>query len=530
MQGDAHVLASLLPRANRPRCNGGLLQAPRSRPNACFWTWAPIACGSNSPNLLLLFMPRCFPVAFHRLAVFLAVALCAPAIATASPYDVREFGAMGDGKTVNTSAIQAAIDAAHAAGGGTVLVAAGRYVTGTIRLRSHVVLRVDAGATLLGSTRIEDYPGNLGGFVDAVDQAYGSPLIYAGDAEHVGIVGHGRIDGRGFREHFPPNQTGRPRPALIRFQRTRHAVIEDVYLTNSAAWVTHLVHCEDVRIDGVTIRSYANDNNDAIDIDGSQRVLITNANLDTYDDTIVLKNLSGALCRDINISNSIVSGSKSAFKIGTESVGDFENITLSNLTIYGTRGLNLYSVDGARIRNVSISNVTLRDPYAVILLRLGGRMRTYAHAGTGDGPETPGQLEHVRITNVQATGVTGTHEFISGIPGHPIEGITLDNVTIEYAEQDGAPAAVRASEVPENVGAYPIQGMFGPLPSYSFFVRHARDVRLRNVTLIPPSSDPRPALSAWGVEGLTLESVSDGAREVGPSDVLRDEADPTRDD
>jgi hypothetical protein len=218
----------------------------------------------------------------------------------------------------------------------------------------------------------------------------------------------------------------------------------------------------------------------------------------------VLKALSTRACRDITISDCIISGLKSAIKTGTESVGSFENITITNCTFYGTRGISLLAVDGGSVNNVTISNISMRGTYAVIVMRLGSRMRKYS-VPDSLAPVNPGSFRNIMISNVQAYEVSESNDFISGIPGHYIENVSLSNIRIEYA--GGGKKKDFEREIPELIDEYPKARMFETLPSYGFFIRHARNISIEDLFISYKDKEERPALYCSDVSGLNISSL-----------------------
>lgn len=270
-------------------------------------------------------------------------------------------------------------------------------------------------------------------------------------------------------------------------------------MRNPACWTFHLLNCEDVVVRDIRLNSNANRNNDGIDVDGGKRILITGCNINSEDDAIVLKSFKRETISDIVISDCILTSTCSALKIGTETVGNFENIAISNCTIYGSRGINLFSVDGSNINNVTVSNISMRNSKSAIQIRLGARMRPYTMA-KDELPVHAGKLRNVLISNIQAvigedvpsTGMDNSQNFISGIPGFKIENVTLSNINITLFGNGEAKQARR--EIPEEITAYPKSGMFGDLPAYGFYVRHVDGIKMNNVKLEALNPDYRPAL------------------------------------
>jgi hypothetical protein len=427
-------------------------------------------------------------------------------------FNVLNYGAKGDGKTLDTKAIQSAIDEAAKFGGGTVCLPSGKYLSGSIVLKDFVFLRLEVGSVLLGSTNIKDYPADLGSIEMVAGVFFTGPLVYAENVQHIGIEGKGTIDGRGSRKNFEPVPPTNLRPGLVRFRNCRFVTVEGVSLVNSARWTLHLRDCEDVSVRNVYLNSKVNTNNDGIDVDGCRRVKITGCQLNAEDDAIVLKSYKPGFVQDIVIADCILSSTCSALKIGTETVGTFENISISNCTIFGSRGIDLYTVDGADINNVTISNISMRDCKSVIQLRLGGRLSPYT-IPENQRPKQAGRLRNIIISNVQAINVEESQDFISGIPGHNIENIVLSDIHISYKGGGTREQALRI--IPEEIKKYPKIGMFGDLPSYGFFIRHVDGISLRNIHLNVEGKELRPAIvcddvSKLELSGSRFSGVQDG--------------------
>lgn len=396
--------------------------------------------------------------------------------------------------------LQRSIDQVAAGGGGTVVVPPGRHETGTVILRGGVHLRLEPGAVLAGSRSLTDYPLLPGPFRGYADNYTERSLIYAADADDAGIEGPGVIDGQG--QAFPGPY--KVRPYLMRFVNCRRVTVRDVTLRDAAMWVQHYLNCEDVLLDGVRVRSHVNANNDGIDIDCSRRVRIANCDISSGDDALVLKSTAYTPCRDVVVSNCVLQSRCNAFKLGTESNGGFENITFTGSTIYDTRlaGVALESVDGGTLERVVVSGITMNGVGAPIFLRLGDRGRP----PQADGARPPvGRLRHVLISGVYAAGCGPTGCAIAGLPGAMIEDVTLENLRLEFAGGGSREQAERTPE--ESPDKYPEFQMFGPLPAYGFFVRHARDVQFRNVRVWTRTPDARPALKAVNAPGLLGQNL-----------------------
>ena len=209
---------------------------------------------------------------------------------------IEQFGAVGDGKTLDTVAIQKAVDTVSGKGGGIIVFPAGRYLCGGIELRSNITMHLGHGAVILGSGKIEDYPERA----LSLHGSEGVKAVFsAGDAENISIMGRGMIDGQG--HHYPATMKDRPR--LLVFDRCRRVRVTDVELRDSGNWVQIYSRCEDVFLEGITVHSYATKNNDALDITDSCDVCVANCNFDSDDDGITLKSFFPEGCRNISIAN-----------------------------------------------------------------------------------------------------------------------------------------------------------------------------------------------------------------------------------
>ncbi len=405
--------------------------------------------------------------------------LCAGTIA-ATNYNVLQQGAVGDGKTLNTKSLQSAIDALHAKGGGQLYFPAGRYLTGSLQLKSNVTLYLEKEAVLLGSTSPYDYPGfstekELKVNNDHFDQA----LIYAEGAENIGITGEGCIDGQG---------------------RELALTIDSLHVENRAYW-----------------------NNDGINISDCKEVRISNCFINSADDGICLKSHNRGAWNDrVSISNCHIISSASAIKFGTESLGGFKNVTIDNIRVKDTfrSAIAIESVDGAEIENVQVSNVHAVNTGNAIFIRLGHRSG-----------EQPGYLRNVTIKDVyvevpfgrpdinydlRGPAVTFFHNpfpsSISGIPGHDIENVKLENIEIVCpgrATRGMAYMSVsRLKDVPENEKGYPEFTMFEELPSWGFYVRHVKGIQMHNIKLRLQEDDFRPAFVFDRVSDVRLSGIS----------------------
>lgn len=405
-------------------------------------------------------------------------------------------GAVGDGSTLNTVALQRAIDTCSAQGGGTLLFTAGRYLTGTLQLKSNVTLRFDQQATLLGSTNASDYL-NVDPFMAGDGIPQGFALIVAVDAHHVGIEGPGTIDGQGAAVKAAQSRYD-VRPFLVRWIRCEDVTVKDVHLRNSGSWGMHFFQTRRATIAGVTIRNRGLFNNDGIDIDSCESVHLQGCDIDSGDDALCLKATSAVPCRDIIASDCQLRTSCNGIKLGTESLGDFNNIEISRCRLreIGMAGIALYSVDGSHLHGVKVSDITMEGVTVPVSIRLGARLKTFR---AGDVAKPPGRLYDIAIKDVRATGVGNIGMLINGIPGHPAENLSFENIA--FTLPGGGSSGDADIKLPEKEAAYPEMSMFGSkLPAFGLYLRHVRGVSFKNVRTTLATPDARPEKMLVDVE------------------------------
>jgi len=423
-----------------------------------------------------------------------------PAIAAEGMYDVRDYGAKPDGKTLCTVSIQKAIDACSQAGGGTVYLPDGTYLSGTIYFKKGVTLKLAPGCTLLGSKNLKDYPPTVQAFRSYTDNYTDKSLIYGENVDNIAITGLGTIDGQGASFEGPY----KVRPYMIRFIQCNNVTVKDVTIKDSPMWVQHFLACNDVRITGITVRSLVNHNNDGIDIDSCSRVVISDCNIESGDDAIVLKSTSAQVCKDIAISNCVLSTRCNALKMGTESNGGFQNVAITNCVIYNTRlaGIALEIVDGGTMDRIVVSNITMNKIGAPIYLRLGNRARPFKKD-----METPGigAMRNITISNIEATGANPTGCAISGIPEAKIENVTMSNIRLSF--EGGGTKADAEREISEKPADYPEYSMFGRLSAYGLYCRHVKGLKMFNVQLQLEKPDRRHAVVFEDVEDALVDCL-----------------------
>jgi polygalacturonase len=427
--------------------------------------------------------------------------------ANANDVNVTAFGAKGDSTTLNSDFIQKAINECNRTGGGKVIFPAGKYLSGTILLKNNVLLSLQKDAVILGSTNVEDY-SNPDPFRDGLGVDVGWALIAAVDVKNVGIEGPGAIDGQGAKlkaqqiltDTRPEGQRWGRRPFLLRVVRCEGVIIKGVSLLYAAAWTSHYFHCRNVRIEKVRILSKGVAHNDGIDIDGSQDVKIKDCDIESGDDALCFKTTSSKMpCSNIEVKGMRLKSNQGAIKMGTESMAAFENIKISDCYIYNTNngGIKLLTVDGAHLRNIEISDITMVEVKTPILLRLGSRLSVFRK--DSDVQQETGSFSNVTIKNVKAKATDSAQLkpasgiLITGVPGHYITGVKLENIDVKLA--GGGSVADSRVIVPEAIDKYPEVKTFGPtIPAFGLWARHVKNLDLKNICFHIKANDVRPAI------------------------------------
>ena len=415
--------------------------------------------------------------------LLLLMLLVLPFTSQAETFNVKKYGARGNGKKMDSPAIQKAIDACHKAGGGTVLVPAGTYLSATIVLKDNVTLH------------LEKAYDNLDPFTEGLGIDVGWALLVAVDAKNVALEGEGAIDGQGSalkERHIkvdtrPEGQRWGLRPFLLRWVRCEGVRVEGVTLKYAGAWTSHYFQCRNVNIHNVTIRSFGVAHNDGINIDGCQHVRISNCDIVSGDDALCFKATASKMgCDDIIVTDMKLKSNQAGIKMGTESMAGFEN-----------GGNKLFSVDGAHLRNVEISDITMDEVRTPMLFRLGARLSVFRKQE--DTQQPIGVFENVIIRNVKAVAADKAQLtppsgiLITGIPGHYITNLTLENIHIRLLGTGTPEDAL--SQVPEAIDKYPEVKTFGPkIPAYGVWARHVKGLILKNVTFELKNPDARPEI------------------------------------
>ena len=469
--------------------------------------------------------------------------VCLAVRLAAADFDVKTFGATGDGRTLDSPAINRAIAAASALGGGTVRLPAGTYLSGSIHLASNLTLQLDAGATLLASPESAAYdlaePNPLAEkfqYQDFGHSHFQNSLLWGDGLEDVFIAGPGRIDGTALA-HGDHDETSATRPTgnkAIALKNCRRVTLRDLTILRGGWFAVLATGVDELTLDNLKIDT----NRDGIDIDACQGVRISNCTVNSpNDDGICLKSSyalgSARPLKNVTIINCQVSGydvgtlldgtrlrtaahlyknsrgPHGRIKLGTESNGGFQNITISNCVFDYCRGLALESVDGALMEDIAISNITMRDIVnAPVFIRLGARLR---------GPEGTkvGAARRISITRLVASNVASDHGiFLTGVPGHAIEDVLLGDIFIGSAGGGTREQAARA--VPEDEREYPEPWRFGPLPSYGLFARHVKNLSVHHVEFRPAAPDARFAILLADVDGATFDHLKFPATPITP--------------
>ena len=464
-------------------------------------------------------------------------------------YEVWAYGASGDGTTIDTPAINRAIAAATANGGGTVHFGAGQYLCYSIRLKSNVSLHLDQGAVIIAADPLPE--GQAGGYDEPEPeqaweayQDYGhnhwhNSLIWGEGLHDVSIYGPGRIWGRGLSHDNGPDtadaksrRTSGVGNKSISLKNCHNVVLKDFQILQGGWFGILATDVDNLVIDGLTIDT----NRDGMDIDCCRNVRIANCAVNSpWDDAIVPKS-SYALgyaraTENLEITNCFVTGAyelgtmldgtwkkfattandvwrTGRIKLGTESNGGFRNITISNCVFEGCQGLALETVDGALLEDVTITNITMRDIVsAPIFMRLGSRLR-----GPADSTKT-GALRRVILSNIVCSNAASNLGcIISGVPGHAIEDLKLHHIYIQH--QGGGTKERAPITPPENEKKYPEPNMFGDMPSQGFYLRHVKNVELSEIEIAAINDDARPVFVLEDVEGADFFHIKapQGAR------------------
>jgi polygalacturonase len=443
-------------------------------------------------------------------------------------YSVKDYGAKGDGISLDTKAINDAIIAAANAGGGTVYFPAGTYLSFSVQLKSHISLFLDAGSVLMAADssangKYDDAePNPYDQYQDYGHSHWHNSLIWGDSLQDISILGTGIINGKGLRRNASARRPWGNKAIALRL--CRNVILRDFTILNGGHFGILATGVDNFTVDNLKMDT----NRDGIDIDACSNVRVSNCSINSpWDDAICLKS-SYALgynkpTQNLTITNCQVSGydlgtfyngtyqrnewkkvpdregPTGRIKFGTESNGGFKNITISNCVFEFCRGLALETVDGGILEDVTITNITMKDIVnSPLFLRLSSRMRM------PPGDSTAGALRRIMISNISVYNADAHFaSIISGVPGKVIEDIQLNNIRIWYRPMDSAVSKIPAV-VPENEKGYPEPAKMGIMPAYGFFIRHVKGIRMSNVEVGYSGTETRPAMIMDDVKDADL--------------------------
>lgn len=427
---------------------------------------------------------------------------------TLSIYSIADYGATTNGELV-TKSIDAAIEAAKEAGGGTVLVPAGEFFTGPIRLYSNITLHLTPGAVLKFSTNQEDYPVVDSRWEGASREVYMS-CIYGEDIENVTISGSGKLDGNGhdwwdvFRNRH--DELKYPRPKLISFERSSRITLKNFNIINAPSWTINPIQSFDITVDNVSILNPANSpNTDGINPESCKNVRISNCNVDVGDDCIAIK--SGTedadeliVCENITITNCTMVHGHGGVVLGSEMSGGIRNVTISNCVFQDTdRGIRLKSRRGrgGTIEDIRVSNVVMDNVFSPFILNLyyfcGPRGKEKYVWDKNPYPitdETP-TFRRIHFSDITARNVQSSAGFLYGLAENYLSEITFNNIDISLAND----ATPEVSAMMTGLEATTNQG---------FYMGNVKDSTFKNITI---ENHEGPAFYLENCENVIIENA-----------------------
>jgi len=405
---------------------------------------------------------------------------------TSSIYNICNFGALSDGKTLNTSFIEKAVEVCYSAGGGTIYVPAGTFLTGAVILKSNVNLYLEAGATLMFSNDVNEFPVVESRWEGVKREVYAS-CVYAENAENISVTGSGTLDGNGlfWWELFGRNKNEYPRPKLVSFDHCKHVLISGVKMINSPSWTVNPICCEDVTVHNISIVNPENSpNTDGIDPESCRNVRISDCYIDVGDDCIAIKagtedTVERVPCENITITNCTMIHGHGGVVLGSEMSGDIRNVTVNNCVFEGTdRGIRLKSRRGRGgvIEDVRISNIVMKGVICPFIANLyyfcGPRGKDKYVWDKNPYPiteETPA-FRRIHFSNITAREVSAAAGFLYGLAEMYVEDITFSQVSVAMAKDamPGMPAMMAELE---------------PMKQRGFFCSNVRDIQFSQVTV-----------------------------------------------
>lgn len=414
-------------------------------------------------------------------------------------FNVLDFGAKADGATVDTKAVQNAIDAATQNGGGTVLIPSGKTVRiGTIYMKDFVTLKVENGAILQASPNIEDFTDDTHKNMYKKEPHMNKCLIFARNVKSFAFIGKGTIDGNGEYKNFSNKNGGRP--MMFRFIDCEDITMRDITLIRPAAWTSAWLYCNEIVVDGIRIHSRANGNGDGLDFDGCTNVRVSNCSFDTSDDSICLQaSLKDKPCRDVVISNCIFESKWAGMRIGLLSRGDFESVAVSNCTFKNIKdsGLKIQMNEGGTMKNMTFTNLVMTNVPRPVFMTFTQQKACV------DAPEEmyPMKAMHNFIFNniIADNSMLDQNSafFLTGMPDHRIENVILKDIQFIVAgggTKEESNKIVKEYTLETLNGWWPEFSLVGTLPASGFYLRHMDGVYLDNVHLTVLNDDKRAPL------------------------------------
>ena len=460
--------------------------------------------------------------------LLLAVFLLSSVLVWSKEYNASFFGIKSDGVTLNTSSIQAGIDYIHKEGGGVLVFNVGRYLTGSIELKSNVSILLKEGAVLLGSLNPFDY--------NIEETCYS--MIRAVNQKNISIYGKGVIDAQGRQVSYniidlvykglikDPLDYDRPRrPRGLHFKQCQNIVIDGITIKNTSDWTQEYEECDSLRVNGITVNNTAYWNNDGIDIVDCEDVLIENSFFNASDDGICLKSHNdNSACRNVIIRNCTIRSSANGIKFGTMTVGGYENIRIINNRVYDTyrSAFTIAVPDGGYARNIVVDSLQAYNTGNALFLRIGNRTHSnkigsmdsifisnlYVEIPEGKpdaGYEYEGPIEHMPRNVSPAS--------IIGLKGHLITNVRLKNVIINHpgaGKKEIAEVGLTPQDldgIPEREDSYPEFSCFKELPAWGLYMRHVKQIAFENVVFVARKRDYRPAVVLDDAHDVNIKDV-----------------------
>lgn len=405
---------------------------------------------------------------------------------TSSYYNIVDYGAKADGKTVNTAAFSKAIEECSQAGGGTVYIPSGIFLTAAVKLKSNITLHLSAGAVIKFIQDIAYYKTIINRWEGSEQEVY-TPFIYGTGLENVAITGRGLLDGQGdyWWKLYHMGELNYPRPRFISFTNCVNILIQGIKIVNSPAWTINPIECSNITVDKVTIQNPANSpNTDGINPSSCKNVHISNCHIDVGDDCITLKSGTEDCsklipCKNITINNCTMVHGHGGVVIGSEMSGDVRNVVISNCIFEGTdRGIRLKSRRGrgGLVEDIRVSNIVMKDVLCPLIMNLyyfcgeGGKLQKVWDKASYPVDDSTPSFRRIHFSNITARGVCNTAVFIYGLPEMPVKEVTFDNINIELAI-DAEPAVPAMADKIE------------PVVQQGVYCNNVQDIKFINVTL-----------------------------------------------